>query len=103
MDAMLDCSLPWQDVIKVLDCVKQCSLQLGGPIYRLAERDEYVMASGEWSSRGQITEVGPLSRFALAPQISYNCMANGTEPAQLEWSTSRLFGFSLGGSWQKLI
>ena len=96
---MLDCSLPWQDVIKVLDCVKQCSLQLGGPIYRLAERDEYVMASGEWSSRGQITEVGPLSRFALAPQPWHGIeQRNGTEPAQLEWSTSRLFGFSLGGS-----
>ena len=33
MGAMLDCSLSWQDVHKVLDCVGQCSLQLGGGAY----------------------------------------------------------------------
>ena len=61
MDAMLDCSLLWQEVHKVLDCVGQRSLQLGGPIYHFAERDEYTMTRGEWSSRGQMADVGPLS------------------------------------------
>ena len=69
--AMLDCPSSWEDVHKVIDCVGQCSLQLGGPVYRSAERDECVMARGEWSSRGRINKVGPLSKFALVPQISY--------------------------------
>ena len=92
---MLDRSLSWEGVHKVIGCAGQCSLQLGGPIYRLAERDEYTMAREGWLSRGRITEVSPLSKFALAPQISYGkwdrASAVGVVYFAYLWSQSRRF------------